>query len=189
MKKRICCLLMAFALTLGLLPAALAEESGDNAITVYVTISQYGEIVNDKNGDPVALAPVELSGADAYTIDDALSAAHELYYDGTDGFASSEGYYGFSLDMLWGDTSGLFGYQVNHGTVSIWDLSTAVSDGDCLDAYINESVYPDNEAYSTFDKYTADVKAGESVTLTLTEAGYDADWNTVFSACEDAAIT
>ncbi len=189
MKKRICCLLTAFALTLGLLPAALAEESGDDAITVYVTISQYGEIVSDKNGDLVALVPVELSGADAYTIDDALSAAHELYYDGTDGYASSEGYYGLSLDKLWGDTSGLFGYQVNHGTVSIWDLSTAVSDGDCLDAYINESVYPDNEAYSTFDKYTADVKAGESVTLTLTEAGYDENWNTVFSACEGAAVT
>ncbi len=186
MKKNFTAILLALLLVFQLLPVSAAGDAPID-ITAYLTISQGGELVTDKNGDALAYAAVALSGKASYTLDDVFRQAHETYYDGEDGYASSEGSWGLSIDKLWGNGSYNFGYQVNGGSEAVMGLSHTVEDGDYIDAYIYESLYPDSEAYTTFDKKAAE--ADGDLTLTLTEAGYDENWNTVFTPCAGAAIT
>lgn len=190
-KRKLLAFLMMFAMVFSMMPGlAMADTTTD--ATVYVSISKYGQFVDDKDGNDVAMVPVKLTGQNAYTLDDALEAVHDTYYEGgsATGYSVSDTDYGLSLDKMWGDTSGMFGYQINNGTVTVYNLEQAVEDGDRIDAYINQSSYPDNEGYAYFDVNNAEIKAGESVSLTLKYAsGYDTSWNTVYSPCEGAVIT
>lgn len=168
------------------LPVAAEAES----VTAYLTVSCYGEIVTDKNGESMALAEVELSGKESYSLDDLFIAAHQKYYDGDGGYESATGEWGLYITSLWGDTSGNFGYQVNGGSEMVMGLEHEVSDGDYIDAVIYKNSYPDTEGYAAFDKYTAEVVKGEKMELTLVYAsGYDENWNTVYSPCTGAKIT
>ena len=55
--KRIICMILAFVMVLGLLPAtAFATESG----YVYMSVSYDGKYVDDKNGTPIAYIPIPL---------------------------------------------------------------------------------------------------------------------------------
>ena len=188
--SRVLVLLLALILTLTLLPAD-AFAAGTASETVYVTISKDGSIVADKNGKALAEAAVTLTGKESYTIDDALREAHEEYCQGgaAAGYASESTKYGLSLTKLWGDTSGNFIYQLDSGSVNVLGLDQKITDGETLDACILQSMYPDSESYAFFDKRTASVSEGESLGLTLKTAGYDANFNLVFSACSGAALT
>lgn len=186
--KRILAGFLAILMFICMLPIntiSLAEDS----VKVYLSISKYGEFVKDKDNNLMAYVPIELTGKDNYTLDDVFKLAHDTYYDGEEGYASSNGSYGLAVNKLWGDESGNFGYQVNGGSKEVSGLSEKVSDGDYIDAYILKSSYPDSEAYSTFDKVQINIEPNQDVELTLTIAGYDENWRTVFSACEDATIT
>ena len=160
-----------------------------NEITAYITISRYGEIVTDKDGNPVAEAPVVLTGKESYTLDDVFSEAHELYYEGgaAAGYASADGEWGLSVTKVWGDTSGKYGYQMNLGTVSVWGLTQAVSDGDYIDLCVYENYYPETESYAKFDAYSKTVVTDEAE-LTLYESYYGENWETLFRPCADATI-
>lgn len=186
MKKRILSMLIAMIMLISVIPCGYASDD----ITVYFSLSKYGDVCTDKNGNAIAHLPVTLSGKDSYILDDVFKAAHEAYSpDGASAYASSEGDYGLAIDKLWGDVSGMFGYQVNSGTESVMGLSHDITANDCIDAYILQSAYPDSEAYATFDKTTVETNEDEGFELRLTQAGYDESWNTVFSACADAKIT
>ena len=188
--KRLLALFLTFVMVLGTLPMAVfaADEA---TITAYITVSQYGEILTDANGTPIATAPITLTGKTSYTLDDAFVATHNAYYNGgaAAGYGSAEGTYGLSVTKFWGDTSGQFGYQVNRGTEYISGLSHEITDGDFIDVYLLKSAFPDTEAYSTFDMSVTENFAYEGLELTLCEAGYDDNWNTIFSPCQDAVIT
>ena len=55
--KRIICMILAFVMVLGLLPAtAFATESG----YVYMSVSYDGKYVDDKNGTPIAYIPIPM---------------------------------------------------------------------------------------------------------------------------------
>ncbi len=188
--------LLAIIITLSMLPigglAVFSDESTEGSITAYVSVGKNGRLAIGKDGDAVAEIPVTLTGKESYTLDDALRAVHNICYEG----GSAAGYesynhetYGLNLKTLWGDSGGMFGYQVNRGTASVSGLDHVIKDGDYIDAYINQSAYPDNEAYSAFNKSVYKAVAGSEIGLKLTQAGYDEDWNTVFSGCEGAAIT
>lgn len=185
MKRKILSLFLAIAIIIGVVPAF--AEGAD--ITVYLSMSRYGEVVNDKNGDKMAYREVALSGKDSYNLDDVFSAAHELYYDGEGGYASSTSEWGFGIDKLWGDTSYNFGYQINGGSESVMGLDHTVENGDYIDACIYKNRYPDTEGYAMFDMRETEVYEGEAFELTLTYvSGYDDSWNSVFSPCEGATI-
>ncbi len=188
MKKKILAAILAVSVTLGLVNLPISANDG---VTVYVTISAYGEIVKDKNGAYVAMVPVELNGQETYNIDDALYAVHEMCYEGgaAAGYKSSVGEWGLSLNKLWGDGSTKFGYCVN-GNMA-YGLTDPVSEGDYIDAYVYESYYPDIEGYARFDNMEETAYTGDDITLTLYAAtGYTADWSAyVFDVCEGAAIT
>lgn len=194
--NRLLAYLLAIIMALSILPisafTALAEEAAGSTVTAYVSVSKSGQFVTDKDGKPVAAVAVTLTGKENYTLDDALKAVHDYGYPG----GSAAGYesythetYGLSLKTLWGDSSSMFGFQVNRGTVVVSGLGYIIGDGDYIDAYINQSAYPDNEAYSVFNKSTYRAVSGTEIGLKLTQAGYDEEWNTVFSNCEGATIT
>lgn len=180
---------MVMALGIFNIGAVCAEET--STITAYITVSKYGEIVNDKDGNMLAESEIELTDQSTYTLDDVFAAAHDLYYAGgaDAGYASAMGEYGLYIKKFWGDESGNFGYQVNSGREAVMGLSHEVRDGDYIDVCIYKNAYPDTESYARFDKVKAEGYANETIELTLSQAGYDENWNTVFSPCADAVIT
>lgn len=190
--KRIFALWLSIVMLLGACNiSVLADETEANTIKTYITISKYGEFVNDANGNAIAEAEVELNDKSVYTLDDVFKTAHDLYYDGGSevGYGSATGDWGAYITKLWGDESGKFGYQVNRGTETVMGLAHEVENGDYIDVCIYKSYYPDNESYTRFDKSTAEALINENIELTLEELGYSNDFNTVFSACKDATIT
>ncbi len=185
MKKRILALVLTFIMLLGVMPVY-----AENAITVYMSISKYGQIVETKDGDAFAYLPIKLKGKDEYTIDDAFLAAHTQYYEGGEnGYGTENSDWGLSISKLWGDTSYNFGYQVNGGAESVMGPSHILSGGDYIDAAIYKNAYPDTESYSVFDTFKDEAFGGDEFTVYLSYAsGYDDNWNSVFSPCEGAKI-
>lgn len=190
--KRVLSLFLCLVVALGACNFfALAESEEVNTIKTYITISRYGGIVEDKDGNLLAQAEVELDGKSSYNLDDVFKKAHELYYDGGEesGYASATGEWGQYITEFWGDESGNFGYQVNSGEESVLGLSHEAEDGDYIDVCIYKNVYPDTESYSRFDELKKELYVNEQTELILSQAGYDENWNTVFSPCADAVIT
>ena len=187
MKKRGLSILLCIATLLSLLSFTVYADA--NEITAYITISMYGDIVSDKDGDLVAEAPVTLSGKDSYTLDDAFYAAHEAYYDGgaAAGYATADSEWGLSVTKVWGDTSGKYGYQLNLGATDVWGPTQAIEDGDHIDLCVYENYYPDTESYAKFDADSKTV-VNKEVTLTLYESYYGENWETLFRPCAGATV-
>ena len=185
--KKLLSVLLALLMLVSLVPA---QVMADETITVYISVSRYGDFVQDKNGNPMAYVPIELNGQRSYTIDDVFVLTHELYYpEGAEGYASSVGDWGLGVDKLWGDTSYNFGYQVNGGRVSVMGPGHEVEDGDSIDACIYKGFYPNSEKYARFESVAEEVYRDKEISLTLSYAsGYDENWNSIFSPCEGATI-
>ncbi len=182
-----------FSLTLSLLMlvgmfsinAFAADTTSAADATVYVTIANKGSLVVTQ--EAVTVTDIDEDGK--LTIDEALYAVHEAKYEGgaDAGYASAVSEYGISMTMLWGDTSGSFGYYVNNA--SVWSLADEVKEGD----YVNAFVYADqtnwSDTYCFFDMNTFDAEVGEKLTLTLSAASYDAEYNPIAVFVEGAVIT
>ncbi|MBQ7337063.1 MAG: hypothetical protein IJW40_12035 [Clostridia bacterium] len=176
---KIAALVLALVMSLSLCLVACGE-SGE---VMYVTIAKgdmvisYAEVaVEDEDGDG------------ALTINDALLAAHDKYYDGgADGFGSAQTEYGLSMTKLWGDESGVYGYTLNNTSV-MTDLTEPVKAGDHIYAYVYTDLTTWSDSFCYFDKVTAEVSAGETLTLTLSSAGYDEAWNPITVPVEGAKI-
>lgn len=182
MKKLFSILLIFLMLVSCISTSAFAQESA----TVYVSVADKGKLVAAQ--EKVTVTDIDNDGA--LTVNDALYAVHKSIYPG----GASAGYayythkdYGLSLGKLWGDSSGNFGYYINNK--SCWGLSDKVKSGD----YLNAFVYSDGKYYS--DKYcffgtqTVSVNTTSNIELTLSGAGYDANWNPVTLPVAGAEIT
>lgn len=185
MKKLLSVLLVA-AMILGLMPMGIMAD-GNSLFTVYVTVCRHGEFVQNQDGQDMAIMPIEMDGNDSYNLDDVFKELHRTYYV-EDEYESADGEFGAYITKFWGDESGNYGYQINGGEVFVMGLSHEVCDGDYIDVAIYKNYYPDTESYTKFEKYEEEVTLGESIELSLFQAGYDENWNTVFSACEDVEI-
>ncbi len=181
--RRIGAMLLCLSLVLSMMVSPVCAEE-QKSITVTLTVSMYGNLVEE-----ATFVPVELSGKSSYTLDDVFEFAHILYYDGEDGYLSDFGEYGAYVTKFWGDESGNFGYQINGGTKYVGGLNTYVDDGDFVDVAIYENKYPDTEMYSKFDKYKLQTHIGKEIELILLKAEYDENWNMVFLPCEGACVT
>lgn len=189
MKKIISLILSVVMIVSSLGVTAFATENENNVTTVYITISKYGEIINDKNGCPIALTTVELSGKDVYVLDDAFRIVHtDLCEAGESGYETAIGNYGLYVSKFWEDTSENFTYQVNFGEESVWGPNHELEDGDFIEFCINESTSLDMEVYTRFNERKVGVKPGETVDLVLSQGEYTAE-GLSFSACADATIT
>lgn len=100
-------------------------------------------------------------------IDDALYKAHELYYTGgaAQGYASADGQYGRYIAKLWGNTTGAFGYDVNHKGAKSLDGKLAEGDVICAYIYTDQTTWSDIYTYFEPTSYTG--VAGTPVTLTV----------------------
>jgi hypothetical protein len=176
------CLLLACALCLCVSLIGCGEQEITDA--VYVSIAVKGEMVLTYQ----AVALEDKDGDGATTINDALQAAHDAHFDGTDGFASAQSEYGLSLNKLWGDTSGAYGYMLNNASVAT-SLSEPVKVGDHVYAYVYADQTTWSDTYCYFDKAEMTVAAGESFTLTLMSAGFDENWAPVSKPVAGATIT
>ena len=164
-----------------------ASEPAATEATVLVTIA-------DENGklaltmEAVTVTDIDADGV--LTINDALYCAHEDYYEGgaAAGYASAMSEYGLSLAKLWGAENGAsYGYYVND--VAAWGLSDPIAEGDRINAFVYTDLTAWSDTYCYFDVAEADAKAGDTITLTLSSAGYDADWNPITLPVAGATIT
>lgn len=172
MKKRILSLFLALSLIVSLVPALSAPAAAAGAPIVFVSVSVGRHLASDKDGSLVAQVPVtvtDYNGSGTYDIDDALYALHEDRFSGaaSAGYASSSTAYGLSLNKLWGETTGVGGYQVNSGNTSVSSLAAEVSDGDYIDAYVYSDTTNWSDVYTCFDQRTVTAVVGESLSLSL----------------------
>lgn len=162
--------------------AAVIAAMGVLAVSAYADASVHVTI-SDSNGKLVVTdEAVDVSDADgdgAVTINDALITAHDKFYDGgaDAGYKAAVGDYGLSIVKLWGAENGSsYGYYVNNA--SAWSLADPVNDGDHLNAFVYTDLTSWSDKYTYFDKNDYICNDGE-VTLTLSAASFDADWNPV----------
>ena len=184
MKKKIFALLVTLACVVALLPMAISAEETE---TVTVTVN----IINDK---PVlAAAQITVTDIDEdgiISINDALYCAHQQKYQGgaEAGFASSPSSYGITLEKLWGDTSGAFGYYLNNESPQ--SLLDTVVDGDTITAFIYQDTFGWSDCYSDFDKNAVTVTEGDALMLNLSYLVLDYEtWMTSALPAEGAIIT
>ena len=179
--KKLMILVLSLAMLLGLSSVALADDT-----KVFVSIA-------DNNGEAVLVEkPVTVTDVDgdgALTVGDALVCAHEAYFEGgaEKGIKTSVGAYGLQLDLLWVYDNGTgYGYLVNNAFSM--GLGDPVKDGDYVYAYIYRDLVAWSDTYCFFDKNTVSGKDGDKVTLTLSAAGYAADYSQLNSPVEGATI-
>lgn len=177
----------ALILTLALVLTATLScvlVSADDGVKITVSIAN-GELVLTE--EQITVTDADADGA--LTINDALIATHTAKYkDGASGFATANGDYGLSITKLWGvENGGSYGYYLNN-TMSM-GLTDPVKAGDRLYAFIYTDTKAYSDAYSYFDKATVSATKGNTVELTLTAAGYDADFKPVTLPVEGATIT
>lgn len=162
-----------------------------SSIDVNVTLANKGKIQEGKDGTligDVVLKVIDRDQDGIFTVDEALKALHDTYYDGgaDAGYESAVGVFGLSIRKLWGDTSGAFGYYLNDN--QCWSLSDSVNAGDYLTAFIYTDQTGWSDAYSAFDKNLYTGAVGTEVILTLSQAGYDSNYNTVITPCSGAKV-
>ncbi|MBU5479879.1 DUF4430 domain-containing protein [Blautia sp. MSJ-19] len=168
------------------------EDTAKEEIQVTVSISKDGKFLNDKDGNPMAGRTVTLTGQSSYTMDDALKAAHDLYYPG-----GAEAGYDFHEDgtgnfdgliyKLWGyDRSSVPGirYARNNDCKNYQEsLTQSVVDGDSLNFYIEQRKNQDRLAFFTETEET--ITQDEHAELHLRQSNVN---GTTFSECSGASI-
>lgn len=186
MKKRLLSLLLASCFGLSLLPTTALAAA--DPITVHVTISNQGAIPVGKNHTLMAQVPVKVSDLDgngSFSYDEAMVAAHSAYYEGLDsGYAAAENY----CTELWGETEGVGGFYRNNEVIPNGVTADTVSDGDYLTAFVYADQEGWSDQYGYFNQNTAAVKTGQTLTLHLSGAGYDSDWNPVSAPVANASV-
>ncbi len=183
--KKLLSLLLALILLVSALPVIATAE--DSSITVYVTASKQGEFLRTTEENPTVLLPVVLEGEESYDLDDVFSVFHDQYAPEGCTYVSEEtAQWGLGITQFWGNTDGNYGYWRN--SAMAWGLSDSVADGDRVDATIYESSSY-FESFATFDNTTVQAETNETISLTLSQAGFDDAWNEVLAPCEGAIIT
>ena len=161
------------------------DEATANPVQIYVTISNKGSVVLFQQ----SITVIDVNNNGFFDVDDALYAAHEAGYNGgaAAGYASEMTQYGLGIAKLWGDTSYCYGYWLNNA--SCWSLEDVVAEGNHLVAFVYTDGTNWSDAYTKFEMFDYTATAGQTLAVKLDKAGYDANWNTVFSAHAGAAIS
>ena len=179
MKKVISLFTALLILTALFVPCFAADE-----VKVNVTIANGTLVLTNAE-----VTVTDTDGDGKLTVNDALYAAHEQAYEGgaEAGYGSAMTEYGLSLTKLWGvENGGSYGYYVNNA--SALSLSDEVKAGDHVSAFVYTDTVAWSDAYVYFDAFEKSAKAGDEVTLTLSEVGFDLEWNAVALPVEGATI-
>ena len=151
-----------------------AEDAEATEIEVTVSVSKFGEFLDDKDGNVMAGRTVTLTGQSSYTMNDAIKAAHDQYYPGGaeagyDYHADENGFFDGVIYRLWGidrkDAANI-GYALNHDTTVMMAntaLSEKIHDGDELHFFIRQG----REAQVFFTQEEQTILEGQNAVLRL----------------------
>ncbi len=182
MKKPLSVTLLV-ALLLSLLTLTVSAE-GPTA-TVYVTVANGTLCLANE-----AITVTDCDNDGVLTIHDALYAAHEAKFQGgaSAGYATATGDYGLYMTSLWGVSNGVsYGYYRN--SAMAMSMADPVAHGDTVTAFVYQDVSYFSDLYCYFADHTLTAKAGETVTVTLSVAGFDENWNPVVLPLTGATLT
>jgi len=169
--------IIAFALLLVLSLLCFASCGAEKGPSVYVTVA-------DENGKIVAMYE-KVAFSEGMTADGALAALHAKKCAG--GYASEQTSYGLSMTKLWGaENGGAYGYYVNNASPA--SLADELREGDHVYAFVYTDTVAFSDTYAFFASPTAEVKKGEALELTLSSAGFDANWAPVTLPVKGAKI-
>lgn len=173
------------AATMLTLLSGVSASAADSA-QVYVTVC-------DGNGGLAAacekITVTDTDNDGTLTISDALYVLHEEKYEGgaAAGYGVTVTEYGPGISKLWGCESGSgYGYYVNDKAAI--SLADNISQGDRVAAFVYTDTVGYSDTYCYFDKSLAQLKSGESLSLKLSAAGYDENWNPVVLPVKNAVI-
>ena len=161
---------------------------------VYVTVSVKGVPAQAKDGGAMldrSVTVKDINQDGKLTYDEALTAAHDAYYEGgaAAGYGSEKtDAYGLSLTKLWGDTSKAYGYWKNDA--SCWNLDDEVNDGDSLNAFVYQDAANYSDAYIRFDNATYLTPIHVVCSIGLEKAVWDNEsYAYVFQNCSGAVFS
>lgn len=211
LRKRVLAYLCMLAMLVGFLPAGSnlavtgvtatsadgtsSEVSADaTSADVYVTIANKGNLAVGTDGTLMANVLVHVTDVDGdkdLTFNDAMILVHDTYCK--DGYAASEGSWGYSVNKLWNDESGAFGYFINNSSAS--SAKDKIQTDDSITAFIYKDTENWGDVCSYFDKTDMDVaEVNEEIALNLSYSSWtgsgavsDAVLGTV-SVSGDAAV-
>ncbi len=138
----------------------------DGTITVYLTVSDKGELATANDGSAMAWKDVTVTDIDGdghFTFDEALAAAHAAYNDPT-GYDPGNGF----AKKLWGQETTNLLFFVNGVGLSTGITADEVADGDYLLASINKDVKYYADWISKFGTNTETALAGKDFNVSLT---------------------
>ena len=169
LKKRILAIGVALMVALTSIPMlgslAFADEAAAT-ITVYLTVSDQGELAKANDGTVMGWKPVTVTDLDAdgkFTFDEALVAAHKAYNTEA-GYARYDSGW---VTSLWGNsTAGVYSFAANNEMTDVV-TATFVEDGDYLVAAIDCDAISYTDFYAFYDSNKVVLGAGEDVALTL----------------------
>lgn len=186
--KKIIAVLLSVLLVLSVSMLFVSADDATNSIDVHVTI------VNEKSEFAVAYETVTVTDIDndeALTVNDALYAAHEQFYDGgaAAGYATETTKWGLSLMKLWGVANGgSYGYLVNNAFA--WSLTDPVKADDYIVAFIYTDTKDFSDVYTYFEpQYIEEESTTIAVELTMMKTGFDAEGKPYTEPVSGAEIT
>ena len=172
--------------TVMLAAAFVVPASCENGVNVTVTIW-------DGNGNAaVSLEPIFVTDADSdgkLTIADALTVAHDKWYDGgaAAGFATASTEWGLSVSKLWGvENGGSYGYYVNN-TMAM-GLADELKEGDYLAAFVYVDAKGLSDAYAYIELAQKQPETVGRFALEAKYLGFDENWNTVTMPLAGASV-
>ena len=176
--------LLVLVLALGLVLAGCGKKQAeDPKNSVFVTVSNAGELGTDKNGNYVAAVAVEIPEAGS-TIGEVIKKAHkDLSKNGEADFETVTGEYGPMISKLWGVENGVSYMYYLNGAMAM-GLDDPVKVGDTLDLIILKDAATYSDVYLVL---TASA-SGTEVTAKVEGMGFDANFNTVMNPLAGAKL-
>ena len=173
-------LMLAVVLMLSLAPA-FADE-----MTAYVSITDDTGVLC-LAAEEIIVTDVDNDGA--LTIHDAIYCAHVQKHElGAEAFLTENTQWGISMIRLWNvENGGSYGYYLNDA--SAWSMADPIQAGDHVKAYAYTDLETWSDTYSFFNTLFAEAKVGEEIALTLSAAGFDANFAPITLAASNAVIT
>ena len=186
--KKIIALLLSVLLVLSVGMLFVSAEEAPDSVDVHVTI------IDEKSQFAVPYKTVTVTDIDndeVLTVNDALYAAHEQFYNGgaKAGYATEMTQWGLSLMKLWGVANGgSYGYLVNNAFA--WSMTDPVKADDYVVAFIYTDTKNFSDVYTYFEpQYIEDESTSIGVELTMMKTGFDQEGKPYTEPVSGAEIT
>ncbi len=164
MKRKLVSLLLVLTLVLSSAAAMTCLSwAAEKGATVYVTISNRGDVAMTEDGETMADVAVKVS--EGATVDDVMKAFHEAYCK--DGYKMEEGNWGPFVSKLWGVETQNTLFFVNDVALVETISNVKIKAGDRIVASINADDKLYSDFYSYFSPKKTTVTTGEDLSLTL----------------------